>query len=407
MTLALPARPHPATGLALADLARRGALLGAILISGGNLLIPRIPVLALVLGLGLLALAATPRRSRSESVAAVLLLLGVVLLLSLGRSGLAEAGALVTRYANFAGGLTLLLIYLRAGRDRFVGDFVALIFPLAWVAIATVVLATLAGPLFQPLEVEETVYYQLFLIFNYHVQVEDAGGLMRANGPFYEPGVFHIYLNLLLYIFLFVKRNFRRAGVTALAVAATQSTTGVAVACGLGALVLWRELGRGSLHRRAAMLLLGAAVAALVAGPVIDNVRSKLVGDFAGSSWSRQFDLITGLNVVRAHPLVGIGFDQETYRQLSGAYAFEDTLLDDRITENRGNTNGVIVLLYSVGIPLGLVFLWGMFRQTMLPDRVLVGGVLFVSLLTESILFTPFFLMFIFSGLLLKARRWA
>lgn len=405
MTAAVAPAQSRTGGLALVDLARRGALLGAILISGGNLLIPRIPVLAVVLVLGLLALVATPRRRTGESILGILLLLGVVLLVSLWRSGLAEADALVTRYANFAAGLLMLLVYLRAGRERFVTDFVALVFPLAFVAIATVVLATLAPPLFQPLEVEETVYHHLFLILNYHVQVEDAGGLMRANGPFYEPGVFHIYLNLLLYIVLFVRRNLRRAAVAALAVGATQSTTGLAIACSLGLVFLWRELGRGSLHRRAAMLLFGAAVAALVAGPVIDNLRSKLVGDLAGSGMARQFDLITGVNVILAHPLVGIGFDPETYRQVSGAYAFEDTLLEDRITADRGNTNGVIVLVYSVGIPLALVFLWGLFRQTMLPDRLLVGGLLFVSLLTESILFTPFFQMFIMSGLILHARR--
>lgn len=405
MTAAVALAQSRTGGLALVELARRGALLGAILISGGNLLIPRIPVLSVLLVLGLLAFVATPRRRTGESILAVLLLLGVVLLVSLWRSGLAEAGALVTRYANFAAGLLMLLVYLRAGRERFVTDFVALVFPLAFVAIATVVLATVAAPLFQPLEVEETVYYHLFLILNYHVQVEDAGGLMRANGPFYEPGVFHIYLNLLLYIFLFVRRNLRRAAVSALAVAATQSTTGLAIACGLGLVFLWRELGRGSIHRRAAMLLFGAAVAALVAGPVIDNLRAKLVGDLAGSGMARQFDLITGVNVILAHPLVGIGFDPETYRQVSGAYAFEDTLLEDRITADRGNTNGVIVLFYSVGVPLALVFLLGLFRQTMLPDRLLVGGLLFVSLLTESILFTPFFQMFIMSGLILHARR--
>lgn len=89
---------------------------------------------------------------------------------------------------------------------------------------------------------------------------------------------------------------------------------------------------------------------------------------------------------------------------MSGALAFDDTLLDERITEDRGNTNGVIALVYSVGIPLSLPFLWGLFRQRMLPDRLLVGGLLFVSFMTESIMLTPFFLIFIFSGLLLSPR---
>lgn len=403
MTLSVAThRTAPISGAAVA--ARRASLLMAILISGGNLLIPRVPVLGLLLLFAAIAFAATPPARERQPFLAIYALLGAVLLASLYRSGLAELSSLVTRYANFGAGLALLAVYLRAGRPAFSADLGLLLAPLAWISIGTVVLSTLAPPLFQPLEVQETIYYQVFLIFNYHITIEDAGGLMRPNGPFYEPGVFHIYLNLYLYLCLFVLRSRGRAVIAGLAVLATQSTTGLAIGAGLVGYYFWRQLGRGSLNRRVGMLAIAVALAAVFSGPFIENVRSKFIGDMAGSSMSRQFDLITGINVVLAHPLAGIGFDPETYRQLSGAYAFDDTLLDDRITEDRGNTNGILVLLYSLGIPLALPFLWGLFRQTMLPDKLLVGGLLFVSLLTESIALTPFFLLFQFSGLLLSPR---
>lgn len=396
--------PVGGTASAVGSAMRRSTLLLAMLLSGGNLIIPRAPVLGLFLILAGIAFAAMPPARQREPMLPILGLLGLVLLANVYRSGFADVSALVIRYANFAAGMALLSLYLRAGRSAFIHDYSVIGLPLSWISIITVVLSLVVLPLFQQIEVQETTYHHIFYIFNFHLTIEDAGGLMRPNGPFFEPGVFQIYLNVFLYISLFVTKRYRQAVVAVVAVAATQSTTGVVIASGLVALFFLRLMSRGSIHRRTAILVLAVLTALMAAGPIIQNVQSKLVGDFAGSGMARQFDLITGINVVLAHPVAGIGFDPETYRQLSGAYAFEDTLLGDRITEDRGNTNGVLVVLYSVGIPLGAVFLWGLLRQTMLPDRLLVGGMLLLSLMTESIFFTPFFLMFTFSGLLLRAR---
>ena len=394
-TFAVPAR------LMQVDLLRRGALLLAILISGGNLIIPRIPVLVAMLVLALLAIAATRAPAARARFTLVYGLLAVVLVAILFRAGLTELQATIVRYANFAGALLLLQMYLGAGQGRFVRDLVALLQPLAIIAIATVVLAALIEPLFQQKEVQETIYHHLFYVLNFHRTLEDAAGLQRPNGPFYEPGVLQIYLNLFLYIALYILKSMPKAVLAGVAVLVTQSTTGFAIAGGLVGLHIWRQLGRGSLNRRVAVATFAGLLAISLSGYIIENVRSKFFGELAGSSMARQFDLLTGLNVIAANPWVGIGFDPDRYRALSGALAFQDTLLDERITQDRGNTNGIIALVYSVGIPLSLPFLWGLFRQRMLPDRLLVGGLLFVSFLTESIMLTPFFLIFIFSGLLL------
>jgi hypothetical protein len=386
------------------DLLRRSALVLAILISGGNLLIPRVPVLVVMAALALLAIATTRTAAVRPRFTLVYALLATVLLSILFRAGLTELQATIVRYANFAGGLLLLHMYLRAGQAHFIRDLTVILQPLAILAIATVILATLIEPAFQPKDVQETIYYHLFYLLNFHRTLEDAGGLQRPNGPFYEPGVLQIYLNLFLYLSLYVAKSTRKALLAGVAVLATQSTTGLAISAGLVGLHIWRQLGRGSLNRRVGVAMVAGLLAISVSGYIIDNVRSKFVGDMAGSSMARQFDLLTGLNVIAANPWVGIGFDPDRYRALSGALAFDDTLLDDRITEDRGNTNGVIALVYSVGIPLALPFLWGLFRQRMLPDRMLVGGLLFVSFMTESIMLTPFFLVFIFSGLLLAPK---
>ena len=105
-----------------------------------------------------------------------------------------------------------------------------------------------------------------------------------------------------------------------------------------------------------------------------------------------------------ANPLLGIGFDYDQYRHAASRLGYADTPLPGRMTEERTNSNGVVFLLYSVGIPLSVPFLIGMFRQRLFPHRVLMGIVLFLGLMGESIIFTPFFLMIIYSGLLLRGR---
>ncbi len=382
------------------DVVRRTALFASILISGGNLLIPRLPVLAVLIAMSLLAIAATPATAIRARFGVIYGLLGVLLLAIIFRSGLGEISSILVRYANFLAGILLLKMYLKSGTDALVLDLQALLRPLAWIALATVFLATLFEPVFQAREVEETTYHHFLYIFNFHVMLEDAGGLHRPNGLFFEPGVFQIYLNLYLYLALFVLRSRWQSALALAAVLSTQSTTGLAVAGVLLGVYFWRLLGRGPAHHRLIAATVGVLIAVSLSGFVIDNVQSKFSGDFRGSWWARQYDLLTGLNVVAANPWLGIGFDPDQYRAYANQLGFSNTDLDDRQTIDRGNSNGIVGLFYSVGIPLALPFLWGLFRQRMLPDRALVGTVLFISFLSEAIVLTPFFLLFLLSGLL-------
>ena len=66
--------------------------------------------------------------------------------------------------------------------------------------------------------------------------------------------------------------------------------------------------------------------------------------------------------------------------------------------DDRASSNGLIYLTYSLGVPLALVFLAGMFRQRLFPHRVLIGVWLTLSLFGEAIVFTPFVLMFALSA---------
>ena len=161
----------------------------------------------------------------------------------------------------------------------------------------------------------------------------------------------------------------------------------------------------GSWFSRASRVVGLLLVLAPVAWVAQENINDKLFGESRGSAWARQYDLMTGINIIAANPVLGIGFSYERYIDEARQLGYADTELDDRIIDGRGNTNGIIFLIYSLGIPLALPFLVGMFRQGFFPNRLLVGMLLFLSLMSESIVFTPFFLMIIFSGLLAKSRR--
>jgi hypothetical protein len=384
-------------------LLRRIVLFCAMLMSGGWLLFPRLPLLAVFVVAYLLLRGR--RLTIDRRLLPVLGLLAVILVVSLLRDSGAGIVAIFIRFANFAAGLLLLDLYLRAGAEAFRSDLFSITRIMAWQALATVALAAAAGPLFLSIDVNGTTYHTFLLVANYHTMLEDAGPLVRPDGLFYEPGVFQLYLNLCLYLALYV---YRRAGHALLALAAvlsTQSTTGLVIAlmlCGVYAVRYY--INCGSLRVRAVRFLAATLLAVPLVGFVGANVVDKVTGDARGSFWSRQYDLLTGVNVILENPLAGIGFEYPAYTAAAARLGYGETALEDRITTDRGNTNGIVFLLYSIGIPLALPFLFGMFRQNLLAHRGLVGVLLFLSLLSESVVFTPFFLALMCSGMLMRHK---
>jgi hypothetical protein len=190
------------------------------------------------------------------------------------------------------------------------------------------------------------------------------------------------------------------------AVFSTQSTTGILICLTIVfAFIATRYLNRGSLPVRVAKVFVAAVVIVALGVVASVNIRNKFSGDSQGSYWARQYDLLTGINVISRNPTFGIGFDYEQYYRASSQLGFADTMLPERIIRDRGNSNGIIFLLYSIGIPLSIPFLIGMFRQKFFPNPILIGVMLFLAFFGESMIFTPFFLMIIFSGMLIKSRN--
>lgn len=375
---------------------RRLALFLSMLISGGLLLFPRIPILIMVILLGLAA--AGFRVAPIRRTWPVLFLLVCVLVITLVRPGPIHFESLAIRYVNFICALVLLNVYLLGRPIALATDLYVILRWMAFQAIVTVVLANTLSFLFTTINFDKASFKTILLLFNYHAFIEDASGLLRPDGFFYEPGVFQIYLNIYLYLTLFIFRSHRQAFLAVLAVFSTQSTTGVLIAMILLSASFYNQLKLSSFRGKLLTLLF----ALMVAPPVIylgySNVTDKLYGEAQGSSWAREYDFYTGLNVIAAHPLLGIGFDHQRYASVSGRMGYDDTQLSIESLVDRPTSNGLIYLCYTSGLPFAFIFFIGFFRQKFFQHRLLIGLLLTLSLFGEAIIFTPFILMIIFSA---------
>ncbi len=378
-------------------------LLLAMFISGGSLLFPRLPLLLAMVALALVVTGL--RLPLRRSMWPLYLVLATVLVITLARPGPVDVHSLAIRLANFFGAVMLLHVYLSAPPGALARDLAPLLRWMALQALATVLLARVLGFAFRPIQVGETTYQTLLGLFNYHEVIEGASGLVRPDGFFFEPGVFQIYLNLYLYLALFVLRKPRQAVLATLAVLATQSTTGVLICMALLVAAWLQRLRQGRARHKLVALLAALVLAPPLALLGSANIIDKVSGDAQGSSWAREYDLFTGLNIIAEHPLLGIGFDHARYLDVAGQLGFEDTLLSAEGLEDRATSNGLVYLSYSLGLPMALAFLWGMFRQTLFPNRWLVGLWLALSLFGEAIVFTPFIMMVVLSAFVSPRRR--
>jgi hypothetical protein len=387
--------------------ARRFALFLSMLISGGLMVFPREPILLLII---LACLKITQMRlSKLRQIWPLLLLLATILVVTLVRPGPVSFASLVSRFTNYLAALLMLQVYLHAPEGALMKDLRVLLFPMVLQAIATVVLAHSMGALFMPVSIGEQGYFTFVGLFNYHITIDGLSSVIRPDGFFFEPGVFQVYLNLYLYLALFAFHNLRRAGLAVLAVLSTQSTTGLLICMILLSTWFIQHVATSTLRRKVAAACLALVLAPPMLYMVHDNITDKLSGTTQGSSWAREYDLFTGLRIVAENPWLGIGFEVDRYLAASGRLGYEGTLLTSSQMQERPTSNGILQLFYSLGIPLALPFLIGIFRQRLFRHRTLIGLWLMLSLFGEALLFTPFFLFVVFSaflGLPLARMAW-
>jgi len=383
-------------------LPRRWLLFCVFMLTGGNLLIPRELLLLIILLLSVTYFGAINFKVNTRKMIAY----GWVFTVMAFAFVMAQDPDVFTniiRVANFFVGFLLLRIYGGPwGGGQLMGDLKSLVGPMVYQAILTVILAAVVPGIFLSISYNGTFFQSFFGLLNYHETIIGASVLVRPNGFFFEPGVFQIYLNILIFLYFVDEAPMWRIGLAALAVFLTQSTTGIVIA----SLQIWYFalvplFLKGRFLRKLFILAVVAGISVPIYSTVYQNIQSKLVGQFSGSGAARAYDLQSGLLIIQAHPLAGIGFNYNVYLDESIRLNPDTAMLSVASEDGRLSSNGLLLTLYSVGLPLGLIYLLAIFRQSLLPHRGLFGLILLLSLLTETLSFTPFFALFAFNGMYL------
>lgn len=394
---------HHMFGPATLQTLRRLAIFFAMLMSGGNLIFPRIPLLILVLGICFLVRG--PAFGVKRDMWAIgFLLFGVLAVVTLGSQGV-DIVALATRYANFLAGVALLGLYLAEPRDTLIRDLRPIFQLMVVQIIGTVVLALFFGQFFRSALVNDMLYQTIFWVFTFHTNVVDASVLVRPDGFFWEPGVFQIYMNIFLFMSLFVTKRRADVALATVGVLLLQSTTGLLIALMLFGVSFVQGFYRSSSGEKLAAIIVAPLLAVPLLLIAVENFTQKTSGDLRGSSWARTYDLYTGINVILAHPIVGVGFDDERYKREAARLGYAESELDFSSTVDRSTSNGLVALIASIGIPMSLPFLIAIFRQRFFPKPLLFGMLLVLSFVGEALVLTPFFLMLLFSAMLSRKRE--
>lgn len=223
------------------------------------------------------------------------------------------------------------------------------------------------------------------------------GLFVRNQGFFWEPGVLQIFMNILLYLSLTYYKSLKYSILSLLIIITTWSTSGMIIAFLQLAFYLVKNIKKRKIFYTIPIIFIGLLIFGYF---VQSNLKEKIGGSKEGSAIQRQIDTLSTMNIIRNHPLVGIGMDTDNYnRLLKKATVF--------IPGKQGSlggkayvSNSLLYLATYFGIPLGLLFLYAFYKQNIFKkNRMLFFLIIVLSSLVEPVLFLPFFTFFLISGI--------
>ena len=300
-------------------------------------------------------------------------------------------------------------------KDRFVSIFVTTMYYIAIVALVVYLLCldpTIQSFLindltqnFTSLNVEAAMIEgggKNFIIHNFAAgdNVLEATDMLRNCGPFWEPGMFAIFLNIALFLHNIVeKQNLPLCNIILVAALVTTFSTGGYV-CGLLVLLLYIIVGRQNHIVSAVCIVLFIVLAQYF-------MQLEFIGEKAmdqseefeiGSDVSRFGAFLTQLEMIKDHPVLG------------GAKISDYSLYAD----NRTLASGTLLPFVNYGIPIGLCYM-AIMLQSLIElvkskgQKVIAGVVFFILLLvlsfSQTILLSLWMMTIIFVGLITKENK--
>lgn len=162
----------------------------------------------------------------------------------------------------------------------------------------------------------------------------------RNYGIFWEPGMYQIYLNLILIYYLYSKElTFAKKCLISiyivLTIITTASTTGYVLTIVIFGLFAIKNSSK--IYVKVLLIIL-FAIGLMIIFPYLESaINTKLT---LGTSFEKRFaDLSDGWNLYKSKPLFGYGIENNIYDQYyESLYGY-----------NRGNSNGLISILINFG----------------------------------------------------------
>lgn len=213
----------------------------------------------------------------------------------------------------------------------------------------------------------------------------------RVQCFFWEPGMFAVHLVLALYIELFIKikQNIFNMFCLFICILLTNSTTGIIL--GVGVVVAHLFLNKKLNNYIRTILIIPSLYIAIL---VIYNVwNEKTAVMFIGSSYgNRMADIVLGVKLFLENILIGVGYNNlESY-----AYVFQN-----QYGLSRGNSNGLIVWLFSTGLIGAIPVLFPFIKDLVISKRKIYSAIFvcifFLLSMTEPIMTSPVMMFLICS----------
>lgn len=261
-------------------------------------------------------------------------------------------------------------------------------------------------------------YLSHFGVFLQRTHIDYFGGLApnsvsvfgisfrRAHGLAWEPGNFAVFVNLLIFLNLFILRNRRWVILGVVGVLLSWSTVGLMtlvfqLMCAL------RQQWSAMLDRWFVLRIGGLIILTVALGYLVStNYSDKIYGDNSGSGASRIINTVAAANTIMSHSLLGTGLHFQNYQEsldksLGAAKTLSTPFVDTDKVNNVASTNSVLRVVVHLGIPAGFVLILGFFRQQLIREhKSILAVVLLLSLSSAPLFFYPFFLMFSVSGVM-------
>jgi hypothetical protein len=264
-----------------------------------------------------------------------------------------------------------------------VAIFAKLIFYLSFISFIVYILVYLKVPI--PLVNQGNIPIYIFLCKDYGTDFNASALIRRNAGIFFEPGLYHVYLNFALIYFWNKLGNYKVTLFLILNIVLTFSPIGYLITI----LIITAKFIK--LNFKSIVLLLLFIVIGVIA---IFYMQSLFVGkEDSFSYYLRYLDFQFGSQLFLQKPFLGWGIGNEV---MVKAYFLAELNIE------RGLSNGLLGLLYQAGIVGTLFYMVGYLnfvkKENINNRYIIYGSFITLSLLNENIFISNFMMFIVIYG---------